>query len=87
MKKFFYTCLFSALLFSTLTALFSPKAITWYFTPPADMVISCRSAVEWGIDAYRQSVLIGAMVGAIVGAAVYHFFTKKKLEPSKETTM
>jgi hypothetical protein len=70
MKRFLYITLFCIFTCSSLVAWFSPQFISWYFTPPADLVLSCKPAVEWGIEAYRKMVLIGALFGLVIGVAI-----------------
>ena len=85
MKRFFYVTLLSAFAASSVVAWFSPQAITWYFAPPTDLVISCKDAVEWGINSYRKTVLIGGLFGFIVGVAIYFFLESRNKSKSAAT--
>ena len=52
---------------SALVAWISPAVISWWFTPPVDMLVTCKTAVEWGINTYRDTITAGAISGAILG--------------------
>lgn len=77
MKKFLYATLISAFVCSSLVAWFSPQVISWYFTPPTDLVISCKPAVDWGIKAYQKIVLIAGLFGFVLGIAIYFFLENR----------
>lgn len=78
-KRFFFTLFFFSLLGAVLVAWFSPQLISWYFTPPADIPLSCKASVDWGILTYRKMLVIGALMGAIAGLVVFlAFVTRKK---------
>ena len=81
MKKFIYASFIGALICSTLVGWFSPQILTWYFTPPMDLVISCKPAVEWGIYAYRKIILVSGLFGFVAGAVVYFFTTRSRTSP------
>jgi hypothetical protein len=78
MKNFFYFLLFSALLGAVLVGWFAPSLISWYFTPPADLLITCKPAVEWGMSTYRKSILFGGILGLVMGAIIYFALPNSK---------
>lgn len=65
------------LLGTTLTALFSPSIVSWYFDPPTAIGVSCKEAVTWGINAYQKMVMIGGCFGLILGIAMAVILRKK----------
>lgn len=65
--KVLLTLLFGFLAGATLTALFSPSVISWYFDPPTSIGVPCKEAVVWGINAYQKMVFVGGALGLIVG--------------------
>ena len=73
-----YIILFCLFLGATLTALFAPGIVSWYFDPPTAIGVSCKDAVIWGINAYQKIVIIGAGIGLIGGLAMAYVFRKKK---------
>ena len=50
---------------------FSPGVIEWYFSPPADIGITCKEVVPWAIDAYRKIVFAGILLGGILSGILY----------------
>lgn len=75
--KTFLTVVFGFFLGATLTALFSPSVVSWYFDPPTAIGVSCKEAVVWGINAYQKMVMVGGTLG-LVGGAVLAFILRKK---------
>lgn len=65
-KLFFWVAGLGGLVGALLFAWFSPKVIEWYFSPPAELALSCKPAVQWAIDSYRKAVLAGAIVGSVL---------------------
>lgn len=72
-----YIILFCFFVSATLTALFAPGLVSWYFDPPTSIGVSCKEAVVWGINAYQKMVLIGGVVGLGFGVALAIIFRKK----------
>lgn len=75
-----YIILFFFFLGTTLTALFAPGLVSWYFDPPTSIGVSCKEAVGWGINAYQKMVLIGGVMG-LLGGVVLAFTVFKKKKP------
>jgi uncharacterized membrane protein YfcA len=56
-----------------LTTWLGPRVLTWWFTPPAGVMLTNASeAVRWGMDrlvnAQLVSLIVGAAIGAVAGA-------------------
>jgi hypothetical protein len=48
-----------------------PRVLTWWFTPPAGVMLTNASeAVRWGMDRLVHAQLISLLVGAVLGAVV-----------------
>ena len=76
--KIFLTILFGFFLGATVTALFSPSMVSWYFDPPTSIGVSCKEAVVWGINAYQKMVMIGGALGLIGGIFLAIVLRRKK---------
>lgn len=76
--KIFLIILFGFFVGTTLTALFSPSLVSWYFDPPTSIGVSCKEAVVWGINAYQKMVMIGGLMGLIGGALLAFAMRSKK---------
>ncbi len=74
-KKFLWTLVGGSLLGAILFAWFSPYFIVWYFSPPSDLSISCRPAVEWAIQTYRKVMFTGVLLGAIFSGILFFAFS------------
>lgn len=74
--KIILTILFGFFLGVTVTALFSPSVISWYFDPPTSIGVSCKDAVVWGINAYQKMVMVGGAVGLVVGILLAFIFRR-----------
>lgn len=75
--KIFLTVLFGFFLGTTLTALFSPSVISWYFDPPTSIGVSCKEAVVWGINAYQKMVMVGGLIGLVFGIVMAFVLRRK----------
>lgn len=62
---------------TALVAWFGPRLISWYYSPPVELGVSCKPAVEWGIAVYQKLVLAGTGVGFALGAAAALVFRPK----------
>lgn len=80
-KRLLLTTLFGGLLGAFLFAWLSPSVLVWYFTPPAELGLSCSSAVDWAIHTYRKVMFTGVILGSIVGAILFFAFRKKPGAP------
>jgi hypothetical protein len=73
-----YIILFCFFVGTSLTALFAPGIVSWYFDPPTSIGVSCREAVTWGINAYQKMILVGGIIGLIAGVVMAILFRKKR---------
>lgn len=62
---------------TALTAWFGPRLISWYYSPPVELGVTCKPAVEWGIAVYQKLVLAGTGAGFALGAAAALVFRPK----------
>ena len=62
---------------TALVAWFGPRLISWYYSPPVELGVSCKPAVEWGIAVYQKLVLAGTGAGFALGAAAALVFRPK----------
>jgi len=62
---------------ATLTALFAPGIVSWYFDPPTAIGVSCKEAVTWGINAYQKMVIVGGVIG-FFGGIVMAFALRRR---------
>lgn len=69
-RKVLYGTGFFALLGALLGSYFGPKVIAWYFDPPVDIGVNCRSAVEWAMARLQVTQFCGLVIGLAVGFAV-----------------
>ena len=76
--RIFYIIVFCIFLGTTVTALFAPGVVSWYFDPPTSIGVSCKEAVSWGINAYQKMVLIGGVFGLVAGIVMAILLRKKK---------
>jgi hypothetical protein len=79
--RFINITLFCLFLGTTLTALFAPSVVSWYFDPPTAIGVSCKEAVTWGINAYQKMVMLGAVIGLVGGLVMAFVFRKKNVKP------
>lgn len=73
-KKFLWALLAGSVAGGLVFAWLSPHVIVWYFSPPADLAISCKPAVEWAITTYRKVMFTGFLVGSVVGGLLFFAF-------------
>jgi hypothetical protein len=74
MKRFLWTMATGGLFGAILFAWFSPGLIEWYFSPPADLALSCKPAVQWAIEAYRKVIFTGVILGVITSGILFFAF-------------
>jgi hypothetical protein len=73
-KRFFLFLFSGGLLGAVLFAWFSPGMIEWYFSPPADLALTCKPAVQWAIETYRKVIVLGGVVGTVTSALLFLAF-------------
>jgi hypothetical protein len=72
-----------------ITTWVGPRVLTWWFTPPAGVMLTNASeAVRWGMDrlvhAQIISLLVGAIIGLVLGMAVRR---RADVPPPREPAM
>lgn len=83
-KRFLWTVASGGLIGAIVFAWFSPGLIEWYFSPPADLALSCKPAVLWTIETYRKVILTGVLIGGISAAILFFAFGKREKKPAAE---
>ncbi len=78
MRKFIWTIFIGALLGAVLFAWLSPQIISWYFSPPADLAISCRPAVDWALATYRKVIFTGMLLGMMLSTILFFALRSNK---------
>ncbi|MGE3261690.1 MAG: hypothetical protein AB7K68_07935 [Bacteriovoracia bacterium] len=81
LKRFLWSIVAGTLVGAVLFAWFSPHIIVWYFSPPADLAISCKPAVEWAIVTYRKVIFTGVLLGAIISAILFFAINPRRKPP------
>ncbi len=59
----------------------APPIIGWYFAPPVELAVNCGEAVTWGIQTFREVLLLSMGIGAGIALATVialHFRKPKK---------
>lgn len=77
MKNFISLFLLGGLVGGLVAGWLAPGMITWYFTPPVD-IISCAPATEWAMGRLVLVETVAVLIGGSLVAGLYFFFGKKK---------
>lgn len=77
-RKIIYGTLIFALLGALLSSYVGPKIIAWYFDPPVNIGVNCRSAVEWSMSKLQITQFWGLVGGLIVGVVFMSLVTRTK---------
>jgi hypothetical protein len=56
----------------------APKAISWYFMPPAQMAFNCSEPIAWALGKLQVAQAFGIIAGGVMGAALYYVFTRRR---------
>jgi len=78
MKKLFWVAASGGFFGALLTGWLSPHIIVWYFSPPADIGISCQPAVEWAIQVFRKVMLTGVLLFSILAVILNFAFSARR---------
>ena len=82
LKRLLWTLSLGGLLGAISFAWFAPHILIWYFSPPAEMAISCTPAVQWAIVTYRKVMFTGVLLGAIVAMIFFFAFLSRGKKPA-----
>ena len=78
LRRFLWTVAAGGFAGAVVAVFFSPALIEWYFTPPAEIGISCKKVVPWTIQAYQRVILAGILMGAILSLLLFFVFNRSK---------
>jgi hypothetical protein len=73
-----------ALFGAVLTTWLAPKVIVWYFEPPAQYGFNCKAPIEWSLQHFQITQLVGIFGGALIGLTLGLTVFRRKALP--ETT-
>lgn len=71
-----------ALIGGILSITLAPRAIAWYFNPPAQLGFSCNEPIKWALGKLQTAQLAGAIGGAVLGLLIY-FATRRRTHAQK----
>ena len=77
-KKILHGTVFFALVGALLSSYVGPKVIAWYFDPPVNIGVNCRSAVEWSMTRLQVTQFCGLCVGLVVGLVITISYTRPR---------
>jgi len=69
-KRVFWFVVGGAVLGSAMASWLAPKGIAWYFDPPVNVGINCRSATEWAMAKLQIMQAVGLGVGGLLGLLI-----------------
>lgn len=71
-----------ALVGIVLTTWLGPRVLTWWFTPPAGVMLTNASeAVRWGMDRLVSAQLVSLLIGAVLGLVAGVLLRRKTETP------
>lgn len=77
-KRFLWVVALGALAGGIFFAWVSPQILIWYFSPPAELALTCKPAVQWAINSYRKVMFTGLLLGGIGSAILFLAFARRK---------
>lgn len=78
MKVFMRVLMIGALGGGGLSAWVSPKLISWYFNPPAEMGFNCMKPIVWALYRMQWALVVGIIIGAVVALFLYYFVFRRR---------
>ncbi len=60
-----------------LISLVAPTVINVLFTPPVSFGTHCEPAVQWALNQFRTTQLVGLVVGALLGPLVLRAWNQR----------
>lgn len=82
MKNFLLMLLSGCLLGVITFGIFSPQLISWYYTPPAELVFSCKPTMDWSLETYRKIVVTGMVLGGISFSLLFFALRSARKKPA-----
>ncbi len=79
-KRIIIFVLIGAGLGGLFTSWLAPKVIAWYFDPPAQFGVNCKSSIEWALSRFQWSQFIGTLVGITLGFVAAFMLRSKNTE-------
>ena len=68
------------------TTWLGPRVLTWWFTPPAGVMLTNASeAVRWGMDRLVSAQLISLLIGGLLGLVAGVLLRRKGATPPPRT--
>ena len=80
MKTVLWLTVVGALVGGLLSTWLAPKAIAWYFIPPAQIGFSCADPITWALAKLQIAQAVGIVAGAVFGMVLFFVFAKKRTE-------
>jgi hypothetical protein len=77
-KRALWLTVVGALVGALLSTWVAPKMIAWYWTPPAQMGITCVEPINWALNKLQIAQAVGIGLGAVAGIAAFFAWFKKK---------
>ena len=81
MKKYFLFSLAGAFIGGSISSIVSPRMIAWYFEPPVEIGVNCRSATEWAMEHLQWAQFGGMAAGAVLALIIHAVFFKNSDKP------
>ncbi|HYZ87717.1 MAG TPA: hypothetical protein VE620_00330 [Myxococcales bacterium] len=82
MRRILTSVIAGALIGIILATWLGPRVLTWWFTPPAGVMLTNASeAVRWGMDRLVHAQIISLLVGAALGLVVGLLLRPKAATP------
>ncbi len=82
MKNFLLMLMAGCLVGTFLFGIFSPQLISWYYTPPAELVFSCKPTMDWSLETYRKIVVTGMILGGISFSLLFFAVRSARKKPA-----
>lgn len=83
-RKFVIAALSGAAVAVVAASVVAPSVFHLLFTPPVSFGTHCEPAVDWALRNFRNTQLVGLLVGAVAGPVVAAL-VRKRFAVSKET--
>ncbi len=71
----------------TLATWLGPRAISWYFTPPAQFGFNCAGPIEWALQRFQWLQGGGILIGGLIALLVYLKFRRPSSSIERTETL